>query len=607
MTVMLARKKMIQLVVCVLLAVASTAQAEQRLVVVAFGDSTTAPRLVSGRKVKIYTDLLEKESVWGELQAAIVNAGKPSDTTRGALERMPSDVLRLQPHLVIMQFGINDSAVDVWKKPPADSPRISLDEYHSNLRSMISAVQAQGGSVVLMTPNPMCWTDKLKQLYGKPPYDAQDPDGFNILLRDYAQAVRDLAGELNLPLVDIYAAFERYDQQPGRKIDDLLLDGMHPNDKGHRLVCDELAKVLASLPLARIAEDQQPRPLVASNSAVLHPAATDMPGQLMGPFVRLGDGGILTIQNTNALVSRDEGKNWKAYPMFADPAGFLISNERALLRTDSGVVILVCMNLKEKHWTWSNQLHDAPGARLPTYAVRSLDEGRTWEQPVMIQVDWNGAIRRMIETRDGKVVVSCTILRHDPGHHAALSYTSDDDGKTWQRSNIIDLGGAGNHGGVCEPTIAELADGKLLMLIRTNWMQQWRAESTDAGLHWHPYGPAGIASSCAPAQLHRLADGRLLMLWNRPYPEGENSFPLQGGDRIWSATPVSNHRAELSLAVSSDDGDTWSTPIVIARKPGAWLAYPYIFEVQPGQLWITTMQGELRISLDLAALSADRH
>ncbi|MCC6682662.1 MAG: exo-alpha-sialidase [Phycisphaeraceae bacterium] len=290
-------------------------------------------------------------------------------------------------------------------------------------------------------------------------------------------------------------------------------------------------------------------------------------------------------------------------PMFTDSASFQISNERALLRTKQGVVILACMNLRERHWTWSNDLHDAPGARLPTYVIRSLDEGRTWQQPLMIQEDFNGAVRAMIETHDGKVVVSCTIMRHNPGRHAAVSYTSADQGESWQRSNIIDLGGAGHHGGLCEPTITERTDGGLLMLIRTNWMQQWRAESNDAGLSWHPIGPSGIASGSAPAQLSRLSDGRLLLLWNRPYPEGSDTFPLQGGDRLWSATPVSNHRSELSLAFSSDDGNTWSDPIVVARKQGAWLAYPYIFEAKPGQLWITTMQGELRISLPFQELS----
>jgi hypothetical protein len=35
---------------------------------------------------------------------------------------------------------------------------------------------------------------------------------------------------------------------------------------------------------------------------------------------------------------------------------------------------------------------------------------------------------------------------------------------------------------------------------------------------------------------------------------------------------------------------------VLARKRGASLAYPYLFEAQPGMLWITTMQGGVRVS-----------
>ena len=88
------------------------------------------------------------------------------------------------------------------------------------------------------------------------------------------------------------------------------------------------------------------------------------------------------------------------------------------------------------------------------------------------------------------------------------------------------------------------------------------------------------------------------MLWNRPFPEGQDSYPLTGGDGIWSEVPVSNYRSELSIAFSSDDGASWSEPIVIARQPDTWLAYPYVFEKSPGLLWITTMQGNVRTELD---------
>ena len=85
------------------------------------------------------------------------------------------------------------------------------------------------------------------------------------------------------------------------------------------------------------------------------------------------------------------------------------------------------------------------------------------------------------------------------------------------------------------------------------------------------------------------------------------SWPLSGGDNLWSATPVSNFREELSLAFSDDEGKTWSKPTVIAHSRDSerkgskrWISYPYVFEINPGELWITTMQGGLRVTLSEA-------
>ena len=103
-----------------------------------------------------------------------------------------------------------------------------------------------------------------------------------------------------------------------------------------------------------------------------------------------------------------------------------------------------------------------------------------------------------------------------------------------------------------EGTIVQLADGRLLQYVRTNWGQLWRALSTDGGRHWHPYGPSGIPASSTPALLKRLLSGRIVLLWNRPFPEGQDRGPLRGGDGIWSATPASNFRQELSMSFSED-------------------------------------------------------
>ena len=327
-----------------------------------------------------------------------------------------------------------------------------------------------------------------------------------------------------------------------------------------------------------------------------HPNAKPLATDKLGPFVHTGDGGVLAIDDEVTYISQDEGRTWsEPRPLFPGRNDLRTRPERAMLRTRSGVIIAAFMNDREKTWTWKNELGDAPGAVLPTYAMRSLDDGKTWSEIQKLHDDWTGAVRDMIETKDGRVIFTTMRMQHNPGRHAVLTYSSDDDGKNWKASNLIDLGGAGHHGGVTEPTLTQLRDGRVWMLIRTNWGEFWSGYSFDGGKFWRVLEPSGIAASSAPGLLKRLQSGRLLLVWNRPLPEGKTSWPKSGGDRLWSETPVSNHREELSIAFSDDDGATWNKPVVIARQAKKWLAYPYVFEQKPGHLWLTTMQGNVRL------------
>lgn len=180
----------------------------------------------------------------------------------------------------------------------------------------------------------------------------------------------------------------------------------------------------------------------------LHPKCAPLPTDTLGPFVTLGDGSIFAVDAANALVSRDEGNTWEASPLFATGQEFSVSNERALMRTRSGVLIVAFMNMREEDWRWNSERHDAdPGTRLPNYVMRSLDEGKTWTDLQKLHDDWTGCVRNMIQTRDGRVVFTSMRLLNNPGRHAVLTYSSTDDGTTWKASNLIDLGGNGHHDG----------------------------------------------------------------------------------------------------------------------------------------------------------------
>ncbi len=204
--------------------------------IVAFGDSTTAPR----GTLSVYADLLQRELPGRGIPAEVINAGVGGHTTANARARFQSDVLDRRPDLVILQFGINDAAVDVWREPPATQSRVPLEAYLANLGFFIDAIRNQGGRVILMTPNALRWTPSLKTMYGKPPYRSEDEDGFGVPMLPYVEQLRRLATERAVPLVDVHAAFEAYGRQPEQAVADLLLDGMHPNAQGHRLVADLL-------------------------------------------------------------------------------------------------------------------------------------------------------------------------------------------------------------------------------------------------------------------------------------------------------------------------------------------------------------------------------
>jgi hypothetical protein len=85
-----------------------------------------------------------------------------------------------------------------------------------------------------------------------------------------------------------------------------------------------------------------------------------------------------------------------------------------------------------------------------------------------------------------------------------------------------------------------------------------------------------------------------MMLWNQASPEGKPVSFRRGAP--FSDAPGSWHREELSMAFSDDDGKNWTKPVVVARNEARKdIAYPWILERHPGELWITTMVGDLKL------------
>ncbi len=315
----------------------------------------------------------------------------------------------------------------------------------------------------------------------------------------------------------------------------------------------------------------------------VHPACRPLDISQKGPFVLMPDGALGTVDDKGFSLSYDRGKTWSE-PVFvcqglnpAEPASYY------LLRTRNNVLIMVYLNFEGRKFSWDNERNEPGYCRLEVWSIRSLDGGKTWVDNQRILEGYNPNFFGLIQTASGRVVAPLQHLVSNPGRLVVCSFYSDDDGRTWQRSNWIDLGGHGHHDGAFEPTIAELPDGRLLMLIRTGLDCFWQAISED-GKYWRTIQPSTIDASSSPGYLLRLKSGRYVLVWNRLNPEGrvyEKTRPTP----FHSELPASWHREELSLAFS-EDGFSWSWPVVIARQPGGQLSYPYMFEPEPGVLWV---------------------
>jgi len=332
----------------------------------------------------------------------------------------------------------------------------------------------------------------------------------------------------------------------------------------------------------------------AADAPTLHPKASALPFTHQGPFVSTTDGGVLCIDTHNTLRSDDEGRTWKTTTMFEGPAKFAVSNERALLRTREGVILSAWMNGAERQapkiWHWGEKDVQWADFILPTYSSRSTDDGKTWETPLKLSDPWCGCIHSLIQMKSGRIVlVGQEIIPQ--WRHATVMWASDDLGKTWQRGDVLDYGiGAHDHAGSIEGSVIERKDGSLYLLLRTESGYLWEATSRD-GLKWDALKQTTIKSvTCCP-QMARLADGRIALLWNAP-PRHD---PSSGSSR-----------SELSLAFSEDETASWSKPVIVAANyaPGGRVSYPYLYERKPGELWITTMQGGLRMKINTADLGA---
>jgi lysophospholipase L1-like esterase len=193
------------------------ALARPPVTIVCLGDSVTKGVRMGVKAEETFCALLEKKLKAAGIRAKVINAGVGGHTTADALQRFDRDVLGHKPSHVVIMFGLNDSWVDQGKT----TSRLTAKEYGDNLRKMVATLKKKEIFPLLMTPNPVI----------APTYLAER----NVRLKKYVNAMRSVARDEKVRLVDAYALFGELGLE-GVPLNSMFTDAMHPNSRGHEAI-----------------------------------------------------------------------------------------------------------------------------------------------------------------------------------------------------------------------------------------------------------------------------------------------------------------------------------------------------------------------------------
>lgn len=278
---------------------------------------------------------------------------------------------------------------------------------------------------------------------------------------------------------------------------------------------------------------------------VVCPHSPQFPRNSEGDVVELADGRLLlawtefyggfddhAAARIGAKLSADGGLTWGSKSILQENVGGRNVMSVSFLPLASGELLFFYL---VKHAISDCQVW-----------VRRLCDGATnWSAPWRVSSRpgyhvMNNA--RAVQLSGGRLLAPVALTRDiETGPPSRVfCYLSDDDGAHWRPGR----GEAGLAGSAAqEPGIVELADGSVLMIIRTRLGSIYTARSADGGDSWSDPVASSLVSPAAPATVARIPfTGDLLIIWN------SNSA---GAAARWQ------DRTPLTAAVSRDGGETW--------------------------------------------------
>lgn len=567
---------------------AETPPSRPTLTVVTLGDSITKGVRTGVGPDQTFSAIVERALKAKGVDVHVVNLGVGGERTDQALERLDA-VVGPKPRVVTVMYGTNDSYVD----PGKPGPRLSLEDFRKNLRTIVERLLLQGIEPVLMTA----------------PREAKNAprnglgEDRNVRLAPFMVACREVARECRVPLVD---HFERWSvaEEKGQSLEAWTTDGYHPNPTGHQ----DLASAMTPVLLEALRPDTPRIPFTTRVDTVLehddgkflwyHPRVTAIP-----PTNGTGNPNILmTLQKhlnvsdhysgLSMMQSQDLGKTWTGPDAVAEldwksePGGVDVAVADVTPGWHSATGKVLAVGAQVRYSKKGEQLEDQPRSNQTAYAVYDPKSGhwtpwRRLELPAGDSFNMaRSACAQFVVESDGSVLLPFYIGRSAevPFAVTVVRCTFDGDQLTYrEHGNILALDVAR---GLYEPSLVKV--GATYYLTIRNDLKGYVTSSGD-GLHYRPVKPwtfdDGQELGSYNTQQHWLAhDDGLFLVYTR---RGANN------DHIM------RHRAPLFLAQVDPIRLTVlrDTEQVLVPERGAELGNFGAAAINARESWVTVSEG----------------
>lgn len=563
----------------------------QRPTLIALGDSITKGIRPGVNPNQTFAAIIGKEH--GQ---RVLNVGIGGERTDQASKRLDQDVIAERPRFALIMYGTNDSYID----PEKTTSRITLGSYRSNLLTIVKTLLLHGIEPVLMTP-PRWAADAPPNGIGESPNES---------LEHFVVACREVAGEVDAPLVDHFAHWSRAERN-GTKLRDWTTDGCHPNAAGHAEIAKVTLKTLRGIwtPNTRIV------PIDVTLQTVIKRASPDDKSLWFHPRVALAndDQIVMTVQKhlgrsdhysgLSTMQTNDFGKSWDgpkqqdALDWVSETGGVnvAVADVTPGFHKPTGQVIAI--GAQVRYSTTGAQLDDRKRSNQTAYSVR--DQDGTWsvwkrlEMPEDNQFDFaRSACAQWIVEDDGTLLLPFYIGTGTEAPFASTIVHCSFDG---ENIRYIRHGEVIRHDvkrGLYEPSIVKY-HGRYYLTLR-NDLHAYVTVSDD-GLNFRPIKAwtfddgQDLGSYNTQAHWMVVNDG-LFLTYTRRGAKNDH---------------VMRHRAPLFAAQVDPDRlhVIRSTEKVLVPQRGATLGNFGVATISNDQSWVTV--GEGNVNADAEKRGAD--